>query len=130
MNVAVDGIDARTREGRRARRAATVEPEVERPAIDVGEDVVAERILIRETDRAAGEDDAYVRNELAPAHRDRSRPQRRDVARRDHRRPGGRLEVDDGVSQIAAVRIRTFLEREHAAHRALGVGATDRRRGR
>src|SRR5689334_13947475 len=117
VNVAVDRIHARSREGRGPGRAAPVQAEIEWPELDVREDVVAERILVRESDCSPGENDRDMWQELATLHRDHARAHARDVAHRD--RALAWLEIHDRTANVALLATTPLLDTEDARYAAL-----------
>jgi hypothetical protein len=119
VDVAEHLVHARAAERGAAALAARVEPEVERAARRVAEHVVAERVAVGPLDRAAGADDAHVREErLLPHQHVRAR---RLGARRRRRLRGPRR---------AAARPRGIGPRGVAPRGAVRGGEGGRARGR
>ncbi len=114
MDVAVDGVRPRPPEGVPGRAAPWGEAEVERSGGRVGEDVVTERVLVREGDRAARRDHAHVRDVLLAVHGDLrvSRPRRRVGAALGH-------EVYNSGREVLRGFVVAFPYRDASAHRLL-----------
>src|ERR1051326_3740161 len=83
VDVAVDRIYALSGERGAACRSAPVQPEVEGTEIDVREDVVTERIIVRKGDASTCLNDGDVRPEFAAAHGNDPRAHGWDVVHRN-----------------------------------------------
>lgn len=108
VNVAIDPHHARPRERGAADFVPTIEPEVERTFLREREDVVIERIVIREGDGAAsgnhhhaGRERLFLCRDLCPA---------------GGKRPGG-LEPDHGGTNVTGRLAALFLDDEFSGYR-------------
>src|SRR5438132_13307837 len=100
VDVAEHAHQAGAREGVTFRLAPPVPPQVERIGLARGENVVLERVVVRELHRRAERHDRHPRYERLVAGRDLER-----LGARRGGRPPLALEVDDGIAEIGGRRV-------------------------